>query len=296
VGVSTALALGDGNNSVTLNNLRLAGNVRITGGTGDDSVTVTSTHIGGALQTSLGTHNGSAGNVVTIGNFTSIFGATQITGGAGKDVVNTSNVSLVGVARISLGAGENILTTGGTNFESGLAYTGLAGPDNISLGGGAVRGALSISPGDGNNTATLNAVHVHGKTTFKGGHVGSDSFFIENVTILNGTLTMNAGNGSNLLVVRNFSNATGFVYNGGADSDTVVLEQTGSAPSDFGAYVRGRVKLGAGSDLAQFSLTSYLAFSFDGGALPGGDTFNQSATASTFDLTRTGFETVNILA
>lgn len=285
-----SLNLGDGNNSLSVNNTRVAGNVRVIAGAGDDSVTINSTFVAGALQTSLGTNATATGNAVTVTNFSAIFGALQINGSTGKDAVNTNGSSVLGAARVALGAGENSVLAVTTNFDSGFTYTGLADSDTVSIGGGLVRGLLSLSPGDGSNIMALSFATVHGKAIIKGGNVGFDNFSMDANTSINGTLTVNAGNGSNTTSIGNFGTITGFVYNGGIDSDGVFLQQNTSVlTADAGHYVRGRVKLGDGADTVLFALNSYLTFAIDGGL--GIDTLQRPAAANILDLTTTGVET-----
>lgn len=296
IGGPLVLALGDGDNGVNIASTRVAGVTRITTGAGNDQVKVMSSNLGGGLQASLGDTTGGLGNQLFVESVSTIGGALQVTGGPGLDsVMIHQNSSVLGAARVNLGAGPNSFQSVVANFDSGLSYLGLAGDDTFSLGGMSVRGVLSVNLGDGVNQVTVgNMALIHGNTVLKGGNVGTDTFTLQGDSVLNGTLTIHAGNGSNLSLLSNLSNITAFTYNGGADGDTVVLDDLSNPLGEGnGAYVRGKIKLGAGSDSAHVLFDDFISLAIDGGV--DGDTLFRIATATVSTLTATNIEGTNIV-
>jgi hypothetical protein len=299
IGGIMSLALGDGDNHVTVNQSRIAGALRVTAGTGFDTVDVSGAMIGGGVQTALGDATvGIApldytGNVVKIFSGSIIGGPVQVTGGASGDFVSIDqNSTVLGVTRVALAAGANACQVIASSLDSGFTYTGLADNDTVNLFAATVRGPLSVSVGDGQNLVAIGLTNVYGNTVLKGGNVGNDEFRILTDTELNGTLTINAGNGSNAAFINTLSNVSAFTYNGGLNNDVVIISKIVSpgGAQDAGAYTRGKVKLGAGFDTADFSTSDFITFTIDGGA--DGDTVTQTAAAASAGLVLTNVETV----
>ena len=232
-GGSATFTMGDGTNSLTARVFTVDGAFSYTGTAGNDSI-----DLGYSNFMSRGTFTanmGAGSNLLTLDNAT-VNGFTY-TGGANNDGVtigataftDTGNFTFNGNAATTAIAasadGTNRLTMDNALIVGSLTYSAGAGADNVTIGAETlnVRGAITLSPGNGANTVALDG-HSRG-VTFTGGtgadrltmgaRVGSGGYTAD------GDVTFTSNGGADRLdldgVLRNLT------YTGGADVDTFNL-------------------------------------------------------------------------
>jgi len=147
--------MGDGNDSITLNN-GAAGTINAD--TGNDSATITGT---------------AAGNLNM---------------DAGNDNVNLSSGAKFN-GSIALGAGDNRLILGDNSVITGNV-TALGGNDYVEINSGEIKGTINLGEGDN----TLKAVGAKTENVAISGGSGSDTMIFEGQSALTGSINAGGGN------------------------------------------------------------------------------------------------------
>jgi len=196
--VGGAIALGDGDNSIT-SSAAIGGDV--TGGGGNDTFTLNG-DVGGDVALGEGTNTLDTGAAI----------AGSVSAGGGADTVTLNGP--VGDA-IALGDGDNSITS---SAAIGGGVTAGAGNDTFTLNGN-VGGDVVL--GGGVNVLSTNAL-IDGNVSAGGG--------ADTVTVNGGRIAgdLTTGGGDDLLDV-NGAGAVDGIYNGGAGDDTADFADTGAA-------------------------------------------------------------------
>lgn len=250
----------DGNDSVTLTNVKITGLVTVSGGDGDNVVTgaggslgsLTVTNLDGIDQTNYS--NATVAGAVTISNgdgpsevllTTMTCGSVQVTNLEGGDVVGFNGaVAVTGTTVINNGLGSSgVVFDGGTILLGGLTITNGAGYNHEAFLGFVSAKAITITNGNGLSTTRLTSsgtivgavsiTNAEGYDVFEIGDLLSGTGTV-NIT---GNLTIaNKGGGSSN---RLKGTVTGFVWVTGLAGDDYVhalqnLNVTGTTTLNFG--------------------------------------------------------------
>jgi len=164
-----------------------------------------------------------------------IGGNVKLTTGNGLDTVTTTigDVSVGGSFVMNDSAGANVFNANGFSYDVGLAMT-MNGVSVFAMGGGAlldVGGALTISrPGSSNVPVTViidtATADIGGALKITGG-LDNDVVVITSAFSLNGSATLNLGDGINTFVLTPTAGGTGIAgnlsYTGKSGVDVAVL-------------------------------------------------------------------------
>ncbi|EHS7044631.1 ESPR domain-containing protein, partial [Escherichia coli] len=208
-----ALLMGEGNNTVTLNDGIVRGN--IFSGDGNDSYTQTNGTMSGHI--SLG--NGNNEIIINGGNLTG-----NVTTGNGKDSYRQISDNAIVNSDISLGDGNNsfILSTNGTHSRDASVIGNLtagSGNDTLAMKNITVKGDVAL--GNGNNLLMLD-------NSMLGDDVGT-------------TGDITTGNGDDVLTLSGVSSVRNISL---GDGDNILAMS--------GAVIDGAVKTGSGDDRLMF--------------------------------------------
>ena len=249
-----SIKLGDGSNTISLNQSHFPKAINLSGGTGTDSVTVELCTADGLL------YDGGAGtNTFSLGD-SNISGPVSVKGGAGNDTFAVSNSSAE-LTRLYGGDGTNSFTLSGCQVDTLLDIKGGIGNDTVMLNG-CSEGSLKYDGGGGTNTFTLTGAReskIGGDVSLKGGS-GGDAVTVDwcNVT---GNFNYNGGDGDNSFTIKGGSSiAKNTNLLGGSGPDRIVVNQTTFGTLSKGKYVGGNVTIAPGGIDNNNVLFSYNAF------------------------------------
>jgi hypothetical protein len=256
--------LGDGTNSLTLDNGTVKGSVSVLGGAGTDTVTLGGTaavtvdgnanfNLGDAADDVLhlgkatveGWLSAVAANDITLDDASTVGHGVWILGGTGGNTVSLNGTvegSVAFIAPWGSTAGSDVTIAGtvdggvtvqGSSQADTLTVTGdiggslrasLGGGDDTASIGGTVTGNLILDGGAGNDTLTLSGL-VGGRTSVTGG-AGDDKFTVAATADLTGNATVNLGAGNDTCTVDDAATIATLVVNGGSGTDTFVGTKT----------------------------------------------------------------------
>jgi hypothetical protein len=183
----------NGDDSVTMNNFRIAGTISIIAGSGSDTFSL------GSLTATL----------------LSISAA-----GPGKDSISLNNTT---AGSVGITSGDNAtLSLSGVN--SSAAVNLMAGNNaTVSVNSLTAGGDLNITIGDNAQSVTVNGSTAINWNIRQIGSMGSPLFDLENDTIKN-TLNLRAGNGDNRLVLSHLNITIELLVTVGSGKNTVTAD------------------------------------------------------------------------
>ncbi|KIC36668.1 hypothetical protein RA27_21920 [Ruegeria sp. ANG-R] len=281
-GSQTALTGSSGANTVNV-----TGTLFATGDLGDGADTL---DVSGTLDTGAGELTlGLGDDIFSITDGTIVRGTVD--GGAGADTFNTN---INGVATVGAVKGFETLT------KTGAGTLNVTGPDasdfatvNVNAGtldvasGGAISGVNTASVGTGA------AIDLDGGFTFT---TGNDSFDVAGTLTGSGTFNLDAGNDT--LTLRDGADLSGLTtaIDGGADTDTVVVDAAGDLTLD-GSNLTDFEELQK-NNTGELTLTGNQGYSagitLNGGELTVAGTLNNGAGSQTALTGSSGANTVNV--
>jgi hypothetical protein len=223
-----SINLGDGNDSLTLNNVYVAGAIVIQTGADDDTVVLGDNDVvssAGDLSIDLGAgndmldgkrlyigtnqiiHGGDGDDQLIFDGFlspqftlgTSAAGNALWTGGAGNDTVHIIYAFIVGAFSIDLGEGNDGLDIFGSAVSGNVAFFGRAGDDTLTVDTNFFDADLTLE-GNGDRDALLLANGLGTETAVLNGGAGPDSITVRNQTA--GQLNLDAGAGGDTAEIR----------------------------------------------------------------------------------------------
>jgi hypothetical protein len=248
---NASIIAGSGNDDVVLNNLTVGnvlGDLKIQTGAGDDTINVASTTAVSVSNGSLSINTGDATAQDTVnvglGAAVTVSGNTAIVTGNGNDVVNVQSL-----------------------VTSGLAVNSGAGNDQVTLNHVTSNGYISANLGAATNTLTLS--NSTGQAVTVTGGSGADTANFDTDTFLG--LTVNAGDGKNVIHVKsstisqalNVTTGTGAdqVFLAGVHAESVALYTgDGADKVSIGTTILDHLlaKLGAGDDTFLASNSTFM--------------------------------------
>jgi hypothetical protein len=196
---NVSIVTGSGNDDVVLNNLTVGnvlGDLTIQTGASDDTINVGSTDAvvvsNGSLKIATGDATAQDTVNIGIGAAVTLSGNTAIVTGNGNDVVNVQSLSASSVA-VNTGAGNDQVTLNHVT-SSGYISANLGSATNTLILSNSTAQAVTVTGGAGADTTNFDA----------------DTFV---------SLTLNAGNGKNVIHLKNstISQATSLTTGTGAD-------------------------------------------------------------------------------
>lgn len=234
--------LGGAVDALQFNNLKLGGDVVITGGDGREQVSFFNLHVSGKVTFDGGNGDDNL-NVDTASNFG---GAVSLKGGAGADTFNLYGSTYGAGMNVDLGAGSNTFgLMGNATVHGHLAISAsgtLADSQSVNIGGtGSVGGNVTIkSTSSPLNVGLSNLagdnLRIGGGLTIQGSS-GSDLIVISNHLFVGGAFTVNVGNGGSFL------NHTGGTLTAGS------FKFTGGTGNDWLQFVGASFATGAGMNV-----------------------------------------------
>jgi hypothetical protein len=169
------VSLLNGNDTVTMNNFHISGNVSIFAGTGSDSfflgpmtANLISIWVAGPGQDTVSLENAIAGSVkITAGananlslSGVSSAGIVMLTAGSNA-MVSVNNVTTTGDLDITVGDNAQSVTVKSSSFyNADIVQTGTMGSPSFDLENDTIHKELDFSAGDGNNTIVLSQITV----------------------------------------------------------------------------------------------------------------------------------------
>ncbi len=250
--------LGDGANTLTIDNGTVKGSLSVLGGADTDTVTLGGTAaltVNGSAAFDLGdaaddvlhladaTVNGNLAayfaNTVTLDAASTVGRSVYILGGTGGNTVTVDGSvqgNVIFASAFGTTAGNTFTLTGtvdgnvafyGSNQADTVNVSGsvggsllafLAGGDDTADISGTVTNSLSLDGGTGNDTMTLGG--TVGERTFVNGGAGDDKLSITSSADLMGRATVNLGAGADAITLDDGAGITTLLINGGTGSDT----------------------------------------------------------------------------
>ena len=201
------IGLGEGNDSVSMVDARVAGSVSIHTGAGDDEVTVDQV----AARGGLGIDTGEDNDTVSLGSENDT-GATPL---GERDGALEGALRIRKGIRVNLGNGNDTLTLENAATHVGIGVNGGLGDDSISASGTSAT-VLAVLGGDGTDTISLNEVRVRHAGIHAG--AGNDDVTIEDSVFA--TLGVALGEGDDTLSIGG-NQARFAVFLGGLGEDTL---------------------------------------------------------------------------
>jgi Ca2+-binding RTX toxin-like protein len=267
--------------------------LNVTLGAGGDTFNVQSTN--GSTLTTINTGSGSGENIVNVGSLAPATGG-NVNAIAGKLVINgQSSSDTVNVDDRGDSAGNTGLLT--SNRLTGL---GMAGDDATKGIEYSAIETLNLSLGAGADDFTIQSTHAG--VTVLNTLGGADRVAIKATS---GTTTVNSGDGNDTINVGSLATVTtntggnldaiqgALTVNGGADTNSLTLDETGDATPNSGTMTSTQVTgLGMGAGGITYSDIATLNINLG----TGGDTFNvQSTNVATLTTLKTGSTGANIV-
>jgi hypothetical protein len=222
------VSLLNGNDSVTMNNVTLSGNVSLFAGSGSDTFSLNSVQ---ANAISI-TVQGPGMDTVSVNNSSAV--SANITAGANATLAMTGVIS---AASVNLTAGNNA---------------------TVNVNNLAAAGDLNVTVADNTRAVTVKGSSANNLTILQTGTTGNPLFDLENDTIKH-TLTLNAGGASNTIVFSHLNVASALLVALGsgknrlsADNVTALFGSINLGTGGSNTYING----GGNSGFAVFGSSS----------------------------------------
>jgi hypothetical protein len=267
---SLGLTTGTGDDTITLDNLAIAGGLSFVGGDGANTFQLDNSIVGSVniknLTNTTGTDftviqsstinggftmNGGLGDTITQFNSVYILGSLMYTALSsdsilGDDSITAQGLYVGGNINLALAKGENEFKSAQDTVEAGgsFTYTGGAGTDKLFFDAGAIIGTFaSITLGDGANLLAAQFSIGLFVGTYLNVTAGAGGDFValtsSNLSRVKGNASFNLGSGNNTFMALNLqAGSLGLVT--GAANDTVTVDNMtviGAATFNVGAGV-----------------------------------------------------------
>lgn len=254
---SVNLLLKGGADNVSVQGIKILGNLSIDGGSGGNTIAIKDSTINGSVVIKNGNCGvddvkiGDSTNQVTIGKALTViqgagandsslsvsgarvFGAVKIVGGAGKDNVTIDNSDLRSNLSVATAAGDDQFVATNVKVSLGAAIALGAGANSAVFRGDEVGLGFSVVGGASADSVTIEDVKVYGGTTFNLGE--GDDVIKTDVSYFAGSVSYNLGNGNNQLGI-----------------DSIVAVQPGNPIS--GTTIAGNLSIISGTGIDTVSL------------------------------------------
>ena len=185
--------LADGDNTLTVRNGTVKGNLSFVGGTGADQLTLADSLI---VQRSVAALLGAGSNIVTVDG--QVDGDVHVHGREGDDVVHVGAGAKIGRGLSALlGDGNNSIDAQGEIGRGLMVRTG-AGADSVQLAESSQVGSVRLQLGDGDNSLTSNG-NVSGSIGYCGG-AGTDAVTLADTSLTGGSVRIGLGDGVNTVL------------------------------------------------------------------------------------------------
>lgn len=242
------LRMGDGNDTVTLTGVAIAGDLRFDGGRGDNGLTVDSTNVGGDLRVKnlMGRQAFSLLNASSVGGNVKIDNAQK---GNTSAVIDTSTIT--GRLHINNKDGTDAFTLKASTVGQGVIVNNQKGDSTTTVDGATITGDFFFKSMKGSDELdVLNGTTISGKTKIATGDKKAD---ISLTGLSTGKLQIQTGMSNDLVTLDAVAVAqeTNIQLGKGKDVLTVV---NGMAPG-----FTGQVKIDLGQDDDTATITAAFA-------------------------------------
>jgi Ca2+-binding RTX toxin-like protein len=232
VGGNSTIDTGVGDDRVTLHNTSLssdrlnytAGNLSLVAGDGNDFFTLDGTFTVGQNITFDGGFGNDILNAPKMIRYVSAVGNITLQFGDGSDTLVGKGLFASGDALVDFGAGNDVCIFANV-FVRNLTTNLGAGVDSLGGGGGAadnlvIRGNLSLDCGSESDYVALGTTQVSGGMTVVSGE-GADGLWL-NYTSVIGSLSVDGGDGHDYILVERFGVGASATLRGGSGHDKLI--------------------------------------------------------------------------
>jgi hypothetical protein len=220
-----SISTANGNDSVSIMNGKVAGNLAVLLGPGNDSVSL-SANVGGTAQVISQSGAGSASVTVTS---TSIGGDLSLT--SIRRVTLSAATAFGGNVTVQDGAiaSSSVTISGAATVNKNLTIQGGTGSDSVAISGAlTVNGGTQITLGNGNDTFNLTSASTFGGNFGFTSGAGNDSVLVMGAAVFGGqTTSFNMGDGNDSVTLMSTSSVFGTLsMTEGSGNDSVTVDST----------------------------------------------------------------------
>jgi cyclophilin family peptidyl-prolyl cis-trans isomerase len=249
--------LGDGDDTLTINDVIALDNIEIDGGAGNDTIGLNNAHSGDNVELHGGlgndrieinisgiddnlTINGGDGDDSISIEVSVVDDFAQINGGAGNDVLGLNRLSVGDDLTVNLGDGDDTLIANRVSTDDNAFIDSGAGNDTLRIETGFSKDNMSVETGDGDDSVFFRGNIVIDDLRVGTGD-GNDTLDFQN-SLAQDNLFVNTGNGDDTVI-----------YDASAVDDLIDLRTEGGA--DTVVFMNSvfhhnlRVDTGSGDDL-----------------------------------------------